>query len=137
MRRYLFDTGSFSNLVNRRRPTFDRAVEVIKDGHRLGICPPVLGEFYAGLELSDDPSRSRRLLRSTIRTVSIWPYDHAAAKEFGRVFAILRRIGRPMQQIDVQIAAIALTLGRTIVVSQDTDFRAIPGLDVEDWAIVS
>ena len=38
-----------------------------------------------------------------------------------------------MQQIDIQIAAIALTLGRCTVVTKDTDFSAIPGLDVEDW----
>ena len=50
-----------------------------------------------------------------------------------RLIAELRRIGRPMQQIDVQIAAIAVTLGDCTVVSGDSDLAAIPGLTVEIW----
>ncbi len=39
-----------------------------------------------------------------------------------------------MQQVDIQIAAIALTLGHCTVVTKDQDFQAIPGLGVEDWS---
>ena len=39
-----------------------------------------------------------------------------------------------MQQIDIQIAAIALALGNCTVVTADSDFAAVPGLAVEDWA---
>ena len=38
-----------------------------------------------------------------------------------------------MQQIDIQVAAIAFALGRCTVVSGDTDLKAVPGLTVEDW----
>jgi tRNA(fMet)-specific endonuclease VapC len=64
----------------------------------------------------------------------VWPYDEVAARRFGEIFAELRRLGRPMQQIDVQIAAIALTLGNCTVVTKDSDLRAVPGLTVEDWS---
>jgi tRNA(fMet)-specific endonuclease VapC len=57
-----------------------------------------------------------------------------AAEEFGRISAELRRLARPIQQIDMQIAAIARSLGRCTVVSADSDFRAVPGLVVEDWS---
>jgi tRNA(fMet)-specific endonuclease VapC len=39
-----------------------------------------------------------------------------------------------MQQIDIQIAAIALSLGNCTVVTADSDLAAIPGLRVENWA---
>jgi tRNA(fMet)-specific endonuclease VapC len=39
-----------------------------------------------------------------------------------------------MQQIDIQIAAIALTLGNCTVVTTDTDLAAVPGLHTENWA---
>jgi tRNA(fMet)-specific endonuclease VapC len=48
--------------------------------------------------------------------------------------AQLKRIGRNIQQIDIQIAAIARTLGNCTVVSADTDLTAVPGLTVENWA---
>jgi tRNA(fMet)-specific endonuclease VapC len=63
----------------------------------------------------------------------VWPYDNKAAAEYGRIFAELRRLGRPIQQIDIQIAAIAFSLGDCTVVSADGDMAAIPGLTVEDW----
>jgi predicted nucleic acid-binding protein len=40
-----------------------------------------------------------------------------------------------MQIPDVQTAAIAVSLGKCIVVSKDSDFKAIPGLSVEDWSL--
>jgi tRNA(fMet)-specific endonuclease VapC len=50
-----------------------------------------------------------------------------------RIAAELRRIGRPMQQIDIQVDAIAFVLGRCTVISRDGDLKAVPGLSVEDW----
>jgi tRNA(fMet)-specific endonuclease VapC len=38
-----------------------------------------------------------------------------------------------MQQVDIQIAAIAFTLGNCTVMSGDGDLSAVPGLTVEDW----
>ena len=64
----------------------------------------------------------------------VWPYTSEAAAEYGRIFAELRRLGRPMQQIDIQIAAIARMLPNCIVVSSDSDLVAVPGLAVENWA---
>ena len=68
------------------------------------------------------------------RRFRIWPYDLDAARQYGRLFALLKRAGRPVQQIDIQIAAIALTLGRCTVVTRDCDLAAVAGLDVEDWS---
>ena len=39
-----------------------------------------------------------------------------------------------MPQVDVQTAAIALTLGNCVVITKDSDFAAIPGLQIEDWS---
>ena len=39
-----------------------------------------------------------------------------------------------MQQVDIQIAAIAFALGDCKVVSSDSDLNAITGLFVETWS---
>ena len=39
-----------------------------------------------------------------------------------------------MQQVDIQVAAIALALGQCTVVSEDTDLSVVPGLSIENWA---
>jgi tRNA(fMet)-specific endonuclease VapC len=65
---------------------------------------------------------------------TIWPLTPLAAKTYGRVYAESRRKGRPIQVIDMQIAAIVLCLGNCTVVSKDSDLPAVPGLSVENWA---
>jgi tRNA(fMet)-specific endonuclease VapC len=41
-----------------------------------------------------------------------------------------------MQVVDMQIAAIARSLGNCTVVTTDSDLADIPGLTVENWANV-
>ncbi len=65
---------------------------------------------------------------------TVWPLEAKAAKEYGRIAAELKRHGRPMQQIDIMIAAIALSIGNCTVVSSDSDLAAVPGLPLEKWA---
>ena len=96
---------------------------------------PVVGELFSGIELSDSRKRSLQTLNAALTKLVFWPLNLAAAKEFGRLYAELRRKGRHMQQVDLQMAAIALTFGRCTVVTTDSDLSAIPGLKVENWAV--
>ena len=134
MTRYLLDTGIASDYINRRKQVFDRASRLAKAGARIGVCTPIVGELFSGVELSASRERNRSKLIHNLDSLTIWPFDLDAAEEFGRLFAILRRAGRPMQQIDIQIASVALSLGSCTVVTKDSDFSAVPGLDIENWA---
>jgi tRNA(fMet)-specific endonuclease VapC len=134
MRRYLLDTGAAGDYLARRNQVFSRARQEVAQGNRMGICVPVLGELYYGIELSASRDKNLQRLRRDLPTLTIWPFNEAAAAEFGRLAAELRRRGRPMQQIDIQIAAIALSLGNCTVISGDSDLAAVPGLAVENWA---
>lgn len=103
-------------------------------GHRIGVGLPTVCELFAGAEYSDTRSRNLTRLRHNLLDLVLWPLDKKAAQEFGRLYALLRRNGRPMQQIDIQIAAIALTLRNCTVITKDSDFAAVPGLSIEDWS---
>lgn len=134
MRRYLLDTGIAGDYVNRRHSFYEKARDAVANGDRVGIGVPVLGELWAGIELSETHERNKKLLQRNLNDLLLWPFDKAAALEFGRIYAQLRRKGRMIQQIDIQTAAIALTLGNCTVVSKDSDFLAVPGLQVVDWS---
>jgi tRNA(fMet)-specific endonuclease VapC len=135
MRRYLLDTGIAQDFINRRHGVRERVDAERHLGHRIGICTPVLGELWSGVEGSASRERNLQRLQVALSRLVVWPYTNEAAEQFGRVFAELRRIGRPMQQIDIMIAAIAFTLGNCTVVSADSDLAAVPGLTVENWAV--
>jgi tRNA(fMet)-specific endonuclease VapC len=133
MRRYLFDTGIASDYLNRRNGVYERAREEIGRGNRIGIGIPVVAELWYGVEYSATRDRNADRLRRGLADFVVWPFEQAAAERYGWLRAELRRLGRPMQVPDIMIAAIALTLGNTIVVSKDNDLRAVPALDVENW----
>src|SRR3954470_18460702 len=99
MRRYLLDTGSAGDYVNRRGSCPAKVTAAAAAGHHIGICVPVLGELYAGIELSVTRARNLQRLQLVLRSLKVWPYDPAAAAEFGRLFALLKRLGHPIQQI--------------------------------------
>jgi tRNA(fMet)-specific endonuclease VapC len=133
----LLDTGVAQDFQEDRRGVRARVHHERHLGHRVGICIPVLGELWAGVEGSQDgSSRQRNLLRlkHALSRLALWPYTKNAAEEYGFIFTELKKAGRAIQQIDMQIGAIARTLPNAIVVSKDADLSAIAGIRVENWA---
>jgi tRNA(fMet)-specific endonuclease VapC len=133
MRRYLLDTNMAGDLIEKRGHVPDRAREARRRGAHIGIGIPVLAELYYGVEFSSTRDKNLQRLERAMAGLTIWPFDEKAAAEFGRIRAELRRLGRPMQVIDIMIAAVALSLGNCTVVSADSDLADVPGLTVENW----
>ena len=104
-------------------------------GAVIGTCMPVTAELFFGAELSASREINRPRLVRALSRVKCWPFDRPAVEEYGRIAAELRRIGRPMQQIDIMIAAIARSIGSCTVITDDTDLSAVPGLRVENWRL--
>jgi tRNA(fMet)-specific endonuclease VapC len=134
VRRYLLDTKPAQDFNNNRNGVRERVDAERHQGNRIGICTPVLGELWAGVEGSASRERNLQRLRHGLSRLILWPYDDRAAEQYGRLFTELKRIGRPMQQVDLMIAAVAFALGSCTVVSADSDLAAVPGLAVENWA---
>jgi tRNA(fMet)-specific endonuclease VapC len=131
--RYLLDTGIMGDFINHRGGVAEKVREARQRGARIGTCLPVVGELFFGVEASATRDANLPRLKRALSGIVCWPFDRPAAEEFGRLAAALKRLGRPMQQIDIQIAAVALSLGGCAVVSADSDLAAVPGLTVENW----
>ena len=61
------------------------------------------------------------------------PFDNASAEIARAIRAQLAQSGAPIGAYDVQIAAIALAHGCTLVTDNVREFGRLAGLDVEDW----
>lgn len=126
MRRYLLDTGIMGDLMNRRFGVLEKVEEARRRGDRIGTCWPVVGELWYGLERSVSRERNLQRLIRTLNEIPKWPFEEAAARHYGRICQELRRIGRVMSIVDMQLAATAFALGNCTVVTKDGDLRAVP-----------
>lgn len=133
IKKYLLDSNAVTQFINRREPFSKRVKEVRTQGSRIGTCEPVVAELMFGLEFSASRDRNKILLNRGLQKIYCWPLDRQASEIYGQLAAELRRIGRPMQVIDIMLASIAISLGDCTVVTTDSDLSAIPTLKVENW----
>jgi tRNA(fMet)-specific endonuclease VapC len=115
--RYLLDTNAMGDLMNRRYDLHLRAAESRRRGAVIGTCDPVVAELFGGIENSASRDDNLVVLRRTLAGLKCWPLDRRASEEFGRLFVVLKRAGRPIGPIDMLVAAIALSPGNCTVVT--------------------
>jgi tRNA(fMet)-specific endonuclease VapC len=130
MTRYLLDTNHAGALM-RDNPRVRAHVAALA-GATLGVCIPCVGELWFMVFNSGREAENRAKLLTLLRSLEVIEYGAAAAEEFGRIRTELRRHGRPIPQIDVQIAAIARAGGYTLATA-DAHFQQVTGLAIEDW----
>lgn len=133
MTRFLLDSGVVNDYIAKRNGVHERARAELLRGNRVGTVVPILAELAAGIELSKSRNDNMKALQLATNALTLWPFDEAAAYEYGRVYAELQRIGRPMQKFDIMLAAVAFVLGNAVVVTTDSDLFAVPKLKVEYW----
>jgi predicted nucleic acid-binding protein len=90
-------------------------------------------ELHAGAVVDGrvDPEMKRRIAEIVESFVEL-PFTSAEAEAYARTIAVIGFARRVI--IDRMIAVTALTNGLTLVTANPRDFRAIPGLRVEDWS---
>lgn len=88
-----------------------------------------LAELTVGVLMAGDDDRSARV--ATLSAVeSTWdplPIDAEVARQFARIVSTLRARGRRVPILDALVAATAI-VQQIPIVTQDTDYEAIPGV---------
>lgn len=109
----------------------ERPLDVSKLPGEIALSVITIGELRAGvLAAADVETRSRRLTTLTeALAFDPVPIDESVAEEWARLRVELRDTGQRMPINDSWIAATARSLN-VPVVTQDTDYVQIPGLDV-------
>ena len=77
--------------------------------------------------------RLHRLINTFSLSVTVVPFDAAAAALFGRLCARLESRGKPIGTLDTLIAAHAMALNVTLVTNNTKHFGRVPGLKTVNW----
>ena len=132
MQRFLLDSNHLSKAIDPNGLVARRIVAAQLDGHRVGVCLPVLCELEAGVRFVSRPLPYRKSLDQLLMRVRVWPMDVPTTKLYGDLFAELRSKGRVLSSVDMMIAALARQFD-CIVLTADRDFDAVSDLVVENW----
>lgn len=97
------------------------------------ICSVVVAELRYGCAKSAKPAANRAIVDALLAPIVSLPYDDAAIDHFVALRRHLESIGEVIGPYDMQIAAIALANGCTLVTHNTAEFSRVPGLVLEDW----
>jgi tRNA(fMet)-specific endonuclease VapC len=93
-----------------------------------------LAELERGLYRNPDYTALRQMrLDILLKHIPVLPFDAAAAKAYGRIIAQCGWVkGRDYDRL---IAAHAISSSAVLVTAYEADFRDIPELTIENWAV--
>jgi toxin FitB len=65
----------------------------------------------------------------------ILDFDLHAARQYGQILAIRRKIGRPIREFDAQIAAVARVYGATLITRDGNGFVSCGLTVIDPWTV--
>ena len=130
----LLDTDTLTLLHKHHSPVVQRAAaHILQFGH-LVFSELSYYEITRGLK-SIGATTQLAHFEQFCRAHRILPFTHSAAVIASDIWADLKRQGQLIGEVDVLIAAIALSEGLVVATHNQVHFQRINGLQVEDWTL--
>lgn len=128
---YLLDTNIASCVIKGNIPKVrQRLLKVpIAD---VSVSVVTEAELRFGVARKPDAVRLKIAVEEFLLRVDVLPWDSEAAKHYAQVRSTLERSGDPMGNLDLMIAAHALS-AQAVLVTNDHVFRRVRHLKIEDW----
>ena len=131
MIQYMLDTNIVSYALRGRPIEIQQRFESAR-ADSLVISAITAAELRFWSEKRPGQSRFTAQIEAFLERVPTLPWDATVAAVHGKLKARLFHAGRPLAELDMQIAAHALA-GDFILVTHDAAFQKVPDLRTEDW----
>lgn len=131
MMKYMLDTNICIYVMN-ERPAAMKDIFNAKMG-QMCISSITLAELHYGAERSHQKAHNHRQIEGFCKHLQVVFFDDASAEYYGPVRAELLKAGQPIGANDMLIAAHAKSLGLTLVTNNESEFKRVKGLKVENW----
>jgi tRNA(fMet)-specific endonuclease VapC len=133
-RLYMLDTNTVSYILKGNSPA--ARARLANLGADEVACISIVTEFELEFGLAKKPNAGdlRRALRGFLARIQVLPLGTAEARAYGQPRVRQEAAGRPLESMDMLIAAHAIAVG-AILVTADTVFNSVSGLaGKENWA---
>lgn len=135
MLRYLLDTNVLSEPC-KPEPNAHVIVKLDQCRDQIALAAQTLYELQRGVNLLAEGRRKTHIshyIEGIRATLPILPYDEAAAYWQANEVIRLKQIGITPSFVDMQIAAVAIVNGLTLITRNTADFQHFLGLNIENW----
>jgi tRNA(fMet)-specific endonuclease VapC len=92
------------------------------------------GELLLGAKKSKSVGKNLAVVYRIKELFPIVAIDNAVIETFSDIKVAMQKAGSPVDDMDLLIAATALTMNYTLVTSNEKHFRRIKGLRIENWS---
>jgi len=92
-----------------------------------------VAELTHGAQRSERRDDNLARLEVLLSALFVLPFDESAARRFGLLKADLEATGEPLDDLDLQIASIALENNLPLLTNNTRHFARIGGLQLQNW----
>ena len=131
--RYLLDTN-ICIYIAKNHPPAVRQRFARHAASQLAMSVITLGELQFGAEKSQSRERVLSTIEQLQSSISVHALPQEAGLHYGHIRAELQKIGQPIGNNDLWIAAHARAENWILVTNNEREFVRVPGLRVENWA---
>lgn len=128
----LLDTDTLSLFLRREPQVVAHATAYLAEHHRLALSLVSYYEIVGGLMHRDAHRQLEAFLRLADESV-VLPLTRQSVTASATLYAEQRRLGTPVDDMDLLIAGIALTNDLVLVTHNQRHFKRIEGLSLADW----
>lgn len=134
MIKYMLDTNICIYII-KQKP--ENVIERFRQAQvsEIGVSCITLSELEYGVMKSAKPEQNKLALAQFIAPIEISAYDDVAAQHYGVIRAHLERQGTPIGSFDMLIAAHALSINSVLITNNESEFKRVSNLKIENWAI--
>ena len=104
----------------------------IEKAEEVHIPVIVVGELYYGATFSNKVQKNIKEIKKVTSNYNVLLIDEGTAINYGNIKTELRKIGKPIPENDIWIAAIARQYELTVV-TRDNHFKTIDSISLQNW----
>lgn len=129
---YMLDTDTCSYII-KMRPT--SILQQLKHLAFTDLCISAItqAELLYGAARTSAPKHMDTIVKEFISRLIVYAWDGSAAEQYSILRAYLEKKGTLIGNMDIMIAAHALSLHAHIVTNNTKHFRKVPHLKVVNW----
>ena len=128
---FMLDTDISSYIIKRRPATLAEKFE--KHAETLSVSVITAAELRFGAEKAGRPKLAE-LVEAYLERLAILDWTNEVTSHYARIRTELERRGKPIGNMDLLIAAHAVSQHMTVVTNNIKHFSSVPGLKVELWS---